>query len=320
MTSPDVSEDATNTGELAAAPTPPAQEAGTPAAKWRENGEPDPHGKQYDGERAALCYGTLTDDELANAVYLDPNIAHLSAAKDRIRWLSRKLEESKTPAQEAEPVGYVSRKYVENKDIVTASIHRQWAVYHDLPVYTRQQTDRQAQEDGWKEVERLLTTIRYIQGIAEHGEKRQMRDDETLEQFVLDYVRKLEGRVLVQEAKLRDEAEKAYTRIKLGWPAQEAEPVAWRWRWVNGGYRGDNDWAGWSYQETLSAPTQGVIIEPLYTHAPSDKLRQAAEESCKFLEAYCAAMESLGQAPLPMHEGGVKAITVNLRAALEGKS
>jgi hypothetical protein len=106
-----------------AAPTPPAQEAGTSAAKWRESGEPDPHGKQYDCERAALCMGNLTDDELANAVFLHGNekpdiqavmrgeaympLSYLTAAKDRIRWLSRKVEElasKAAPAQEAEPV------------------------------------------------------------------------------------------------------------------------------------------------------------------------------------------------------------------------
>lgn len=63
----------------------------TPAARWREDRKPDPHGSRYDCERAKLVYGHLTDDELANAVYLDPSIEHLTAAKDRIRWLSRQL-------------------------------------------------------------------------------------------------------------------------------------------------------------------------------------------------------------------------------------
>lgn len=67
-------------------------EAETPAAKWRESGEPDPfEGQNYDGERAQLCRGYLTDDELANEVYLSPNIGNLTAAKERIRWLSRAL-------------------------------------------------------------------------------------------------------------------------------------------------------------------------------------------------------------------------------------
>lgn len=65
--------------------------ASTPGARWRENGEPDPHGKVYDCERAKLCHGQMTDDELANAVFMQPSIDYLTAAKERIRWLSRQL-------------------------------------------------------------------------------------------------------------------------------------------------------------------------------------------------------------------------------------
>lgn len=84
--------------------------ASTPAATWRASGEPDPHGNRYDCERATLCMGDMTDDELANGVYLHGDgthgrpspqdiiagkahspIAWLTAAKDRIRWLSRRL-------------------------------------------------------------------------------------------------------------------------------------------------------------------------------------------------------------------------------------
>lgn len=82
----------------------------TPSAEWRANGEPDPHGKHYNCERAALTLGKLTDDELANGVFMnadqptnierllarDPDyhspIVWLTAAKERIRWLSRALE------------------------------------------------------------------------------------------------------------------------------------------------------------------------------------------------------------------------------------
>ena len=84
--------------------------ASTPSSRWSERGEPDPHGDQYDCERAALTMGDMTDDELANAVYLHGDtqpsfadllsgkavlpIAYLTAAKDRIRWLSRQLEKA----------------------------------------------------------------------------------------------------------------------------------------------------------------------------------------------------------------------------------
>lgn len=81
----------------------------TPAANWREEGREDPHGNQYDCARATLVLGDLTDDELANAVYLHGDaqspkisdvisgkaimpIVYLNAAKDRIRWLSRQNE------------------------------------------------------------------------------------------------------------------------------------------------------------------------------------------------------------------------------------
>jgi hypothetical protein len=91
--------------EFAASP-PPA-----PASKWRADGASDPHGDRYDCERADLCMGHLTDDELANAVYLSgdqsqeerlhcmlsglpTSTVYLTAAKDRIRWLSRALEKA----------------------------------------------------------------------------------------------------------------------------------------------------------------------------------------------------------------------------------
>lgn len=72
----------------------------TPAAKWAVAGETDPHGKHYNCERAKLMKGELTDDELANAFYLYDHrngllsMMWLGAAKDRIRWLSRKLAEA----------------------------------------------------------------------------------------------------------------------------------------------------------------------------------------------------------------------------------
>ncbi|MGO2711558.1 hypothetical protein [Pseudomonas helleri] len=84
----------------------------TPAAKWRQEGQADPHGNHYNCQRAALPLGELTDDELANGVFLHGNeplninallrktpgyhsaAVWLNAGKDRIRWLSRALEES----------------------------------------------------------------------------------------------------------------------------------------------------------------------------------------------------------------------------------
>ncbi|MEJ8837794.1 hypothetical protein [Ramlibacter sp. AN1133] len=89
----------------------------TPAAQWRAAGEPDPHGDRYDCERAQLTMGELSDDELANEVFLHgnagpdpmdlltgkalPSIAYLTAGKDRIRWLSRALERERARARQA---------------------------------------------------------------------------------------------------------------------------------------------------------------------------------------------------------------------------
>lgn len=85
-------------------------EQGTPAAQWRAAGEPDPHAGRYDCERADLAMGHLSDDELANGAFLNYDaplnlegiqagthsspIAWMTAVKDRIRWLSRRLEEA----------------------------------------------------------------------------------------------------------------------------------------------------------------------------------------------------------------------------------
>lgn len=88
----------------------------TPSAQWRVDGESDPHEGRYDVERAQLCMGHLTDDELANGAFMKYDrplnvngilagthfspIAWMTAVKDRIRWLSRSLEKA-TAAKEA---------------------------------------------------------------------------------------------------------------------------------------------------------------------------------------------------------------------------
>lgn len=83
----------------------------TPSSLWVIKGEEDPHGKRYDCRREDLTLGGLTDDELANGAFMnydqpldisrvlsDPNyyppIAWMTAVKDRIRWLSRRLQEA----------------------------------------------------------------------------------------------------------------------------------------------------------------------------------------------------------------------------------
>lgn len=88
------------------------QQNATPANRWAEAGEEDPHKSMYDGERAALTLGKFTDDELANGAFMNYNlpmdinrvlardpdyhspIAWMTAVKERIRWLSRKLTQA----------------------------------------------------------------------------------------------------------------------------------------------------------------------------------------------------------------------------------
>jgi hypothetical protein len=92
--------------------TTPTNLPSTVSAKWRSEGKPDPLGNVYECERSFLCLGYMTDDELANAVFLhdhknfdiravakgDPSsIALLTGAKERIRWLSRKLFDQQPP-------------------------------------------------------------------------------------------------------------------------------------------------------------------------------------------------------------------------------
>jgi len=98
---------------------PPAV-ARTPSADWRVLGDEDPHGRHYHCERAQLALGHFTDDELANGAFLNYNmplnveailqrkpgyyspIMWMTGVKDRIRWLSRRLEEATTPLTSAQ--------------------------------------------------------------------------------------------------------------------------------------------------------------------------------------------------------------------------
>ena len=106
----------------------------TPAAAWRQAGEPDPHAGHYDCERAKLAMGHLTDDELANGAFMNYDqplnvqgilagthaspIAWMTAVKDRIRWLSRELNRAEqerdalatklAELEEQEPIGEVT--------------------------------------------------------------------------------------------------------------------------------------------------------------------------------------------------------------------
>lgn len=83
---------------------------GTPANRRGDTGDEDPFIRYLDRERADLPLGKLTDDELANAIFMNYDvrppiedllsgkgimpIVYMTAGKERIRWLSRKLTEA----------------------------------------------------------------------------------------------------------------------------------------------------------------------------------------------------------------------------------
>lgn len=52
---------------------------------------------------------------------------------------------------------------------------------------------RTERDDHARDMLRLLATIKYLRGIAVRGEGREARDDETVEAFVLGYVKRIEA-------------------------------------------------------------------------------------------------------------------------------
>ena len=91
----------------------------TAPAAWLVAGETDPHKGQYDGTRLeTTALGWLTDDELANGIFMNYDrplnlaaiiagtgispIAWMTAGKERIRWLSRALTKKTNALKAAE--------------------------------------------------------------------------------------------------------------------------------------------------------------------------------------------------------------------------
>lgn len=112
----------------------------TPSAKWRAEGEPDPHAGRYDCERAELAMGDLTDDGLANGAFMNYDaplnlagilagthsspIAWMTAVKDRIRWLSRSLEQARAALSAPSHGEQVRQMVPEGKIAVTGEALR----------------------------------------------------------------------------------------------------------------------------------------------------------------------------------------------------
>ena len=119
-----------------------SEQTATPSSHWRAEGQADPYAGHYDCERAALAMGNLTDDELANAAFANYDvrsplqdiiagkayspIAYMTAAKDRIRWLSRSLEkatsELATESHNHECTRFELRAITEDRDALAAAL------------------------------------------------------------------------------------------------------------------------------------------------------------------------------------------------------
>lgn len=73
--------------------------AWTPPSDWFLKGDEDPHYDLYNKERSHIACGGMTDDTIANALFMGgdssmrgfSSISILTAGKERIRWLSRSL-------------------------------------------------------------------------------------------------------------------------------------------------------------------------------------------------------------------------------------
>jgi hypothetical protein len=67
----------------------------TPFAKWRDDGETDPHGEHYSKGVESLAHGNYPSEFIAHALTVNVSdiffITWLTAGKERLRWLSRKL-------------------------------------------------------------------------------------------------------------------------------------------------------------------------------------------------------------------------------------
>jgi hypothetical protein len=95
-------------------------------------------------------------------------------------------------------------------------------------------------------------------------------------------------------------------------PAQEAEPVGFVGQSTIEGLKAGKRVQNWILPKKKDDPDFCDMDVPLYTHAPSDELRQAAEGAEVALSAFCDGEDWLGTMP----GDALK----TLRDALEGKS
>ncbi|MHD0644202.1 hypothetical protein ACYPKM_01030 [Pseudomonas aeruginosa] len=163
-------------------------QATTPSSSWKANGQRDPHGDRYNCERANLALGHLTDDELANAVFMGANepldvrrmmaedpdyyapMALLTAAKDRIRWLSRALEKALTAGDQ------VSDEHEPQHIAQTiAEVAVEQLLKSGAPNYQEFHIDFQV--DGEERVRPVVVTIAFADGPSPHQLRMQAEQE-----------------------------------------------------------------------------------------------------------------------------------------------
>ena len=82
--------------------------------------------------------------------------------------------------------------------------------------YCAKQSEQEPVATDLMDMLRLIETIKYLRGIAERGLGREIRDDETIEQFVLGYVKQLEDSTVRTKDLTDDEERKIITETVEG--------------------------------------------------------------------------------------------------------
>lgn len=262
-----------------------ADERATPSANWSAEGQPDPHGRRYACERAALALGNLTDDELANAVFLHGNeqpamadlaagkalagIVYLTAAKERIRWLSRALVDAtcKQPLQVGEVQGDAV-EHAKNLDLLRAGYHvdaepRAAALNAAITALAARQPGAQKELHGFLKNstplrEAALRALGFIDRSDEHG--RTAYDCLRRELHAECAAPPAQGIDLGQQRPL-------IARSLAEWHENDGN-VMW-WAWCGRGWAGepawcgtpnDSDWPGYHTHWTQH-PSQPALID-----------------------------------------------------------
>lgn len=103
----------------------------TPFSKWSEGGEADPHGEYYHKEIDTICLPHVDSIHLASKLMSCGSdimaIVILTAAKERLRWLSRRLYKLSTSHDEVNaerfllPMGELTDDELANHFFITES-------------------------------------------------------------------------------------------------------------------------------------------------------------------------------------------------------